>query len=238
MKNYAYYFLLLTITVHFVSAAKLYMPLDMQGNAITNTETPVFETSSPKQVATKEYVDNLSDASSPQFVALTNTLSESGVAGPTGATGAQGPQGVAGPTGATGAQGPQGVAGPTGATGAQGPQGVAGPTGATGAQGPQGVAGPTGATGAQGPQGVAGPTGATGAQGPQGVAGPTGATGAQGPTGPSNLQNAYDGGNVILMNSTAGDLIISNNNSNISFKIRQNDGGIEIYKNGSLEMEF
>ncbi|MBT9830748.1 exosporium glycoprotein BclB-related protein, partial [Clostridium baratii] len=95
-----------------------------------------------------------------------------GIAGPTGATGAQG---LIGPTGATGAQG---LIGPTGATGAQG---LIGPTGATGAQG---LIGPTGATGAQG---LIGPTGATGAQG---LVGPTGATGAQGLIGPTGATGA------------------------------------------------
>jgi len=38
--------------------------------------------------------------------------------GPTGPTGATGPQGLIGPTGPTGATGPQGLIGPTGPTGA------------------------------------------------------------------------------------------------------------------------
>ncbi len=105
-----------------------------------------------------------------------------GPQGPTGATGAPGPQGPIGPTGADGAPGPQGPIGPTGADGATGPQG---PTGATGAPGPQGPIGPTGADGAPGP---AGPTGATGAPGPQGPIGPTGADGAPGPAGPTGAQ--------------------------------------------------
>jgi hypothetical protein len=70
-----------------------------------------------------------------------------GSAGPTGATGPQGPIGL------TGATGPQGPIGLTGATGPQGPIGL---TGATGPQGPiglTGATGPTGATGATGPQG-------------------------------------------------------------------------------------
>lgn len=88
-----------------------------------------------------------------------------GPAGPTGATGGQGPAGPAGATGPTGAQGP---AGPKGDAG---PAGPVGPAGATGAQGPAGPAGPTGATG---PQGPAGPIGATGATGPQGAPGVSG----------------------------------------------------------------
>ena len=68
---------------------------------------------------------------------------------------------IAGPAGATGAQGPQGNAG---ATGAQGPQGSQGPVGATGPAGAQGAIGAQGATGSQGP------AGATGAQGPAGPA--------------------------------------------------------------------
>ncbi|MFN8300235.1 MAG: hypothetical protein U0T75_14120 [Chitinophagales bacterium] len=109
--------------------------------------------------------------------------SAAGPQGPTGNTGAQGPQGLQGPTGDTGAQGPQGVQGVTGAQGDTGPQGLQGPTGDTGAQGPQGIQGVTGATGAQGPQGVQGVTGAQGDTGPQGLQGPTGDTGAQGPQG-------------------------------------------------------
>jgi hypothetical protein len=54
--------------------------------------------------------------------------------GPTGATGATGPQG---PAGAVGATGPQGA---TGATGAQGPQGLVGPQGPVGPQGATGQA--------------------------------------------------------------------------------------------------
>ena len=74
------------------------------------------------------------------------------------------------------------IVGPTGATGATGPQGIQGATGATGATGPQGIQGETGATGATGPQGIQGETGATGATGPQGIQGETGATGADGIT--------------------------------------------------------
>ena len=63
------------------------------------------------------------------------------------------PFGVAGPAGATGAQGP---AGPAGAQGPQGPQGPQGLKGDTGAQGPQGLKGDTGAQGPQGPKGDTG----------------------------------------------------------------------------------
>ena len=129
-----------------------------------------------------------------------------GLAGPTGPTGAQGNQGPTGPTGAQGVDGPtgptgaQGIQGPTGAQGIQGPtgptgaQGIDGPTGPTGAQGVQGPTGPTGAQGVQGPtgptgaQGIDGPTGPTGAQGVQGPTGPTGAQGIDGPTGPTGAQ--------------------------------------------------
>jgi hypothetical protein len=55
--------------------------------------------------------------------------------GPTGATGATGPQG---PTGETGATGPQGPTGETGATGPQGPTGETGATGDTGSTGATG----------------------------------------------------------------------------------------------------
>lgn len=48
------------------------------------------------------------------------------------------------------------VAGPTGATGSQGPKGDTGAAGATGPQGPQGPKGDAGATGATGPQGAQG----------------------------------------------------------------------------------
>ncbi len=71
----------------------------------------------------------------------------------------------------------EGMAGPTGADGAQGPagpDGAQGPTGPAGADGAQGPAGPAGADGAQGPTG---PAGADGAQGPTGPMGPTGPAG-------------------------------------------------------------
>jgi hypothetical protein len=88
--------------------------------------------------------------------------------GPSGLTGAAGPQG---PKGDTGASGPQGAKGDTGASGPQGAKGD------TGASGPQGAKGDTGATGPQGPQGD------TGATGPQGTPGQQGATGASGASG-------------------------------------------------------
>jgi hypothetical protein len=59
-------------------------------------------------------------------------VAQIGAAGPTGATGSQGPTGNTGPTG------PQGPIGNTGPTGAQGPPGTAGTTGPTGATGVRG----------------------------------------------------------------------------------------------------
>jgi hypothetical protein len=135
-----------------------------------------------------------------------------GVAGPTGATGAD--SFVTGPTGSHGPTGPQ-VTGPTGVQGATGPQ-VTGATGATG-----GIAfaatGPTapglttaGAVwldtdtgryfvryddvffevGVQGERGPTGPTG-IGQAGETGATGPTGSGGATGPTGAaSSYQSA------------------------------------------------
>ena len=122
------------------------------------------------------------------------------LSGPTGATGATGPQGFTGETGPTGPQGLTGATGPTGpqgftgATGPTGPQGLTGPTGPTGPQGFTGATGPTGPTGPQGFTGATGPTGSqgiqglTGATGPTGSQGFTGATGATGPTGPQGIQ--------------------------------------------------
>jgi hypothetical protein len=70
--------------------------------------------------------------------------------GPTGATGATGPEG--GPTGPTGATGPTGPSGgPTGPAGATGPTGPAGTTGTPGPTGPQGETGPTGPAAVSGP---------------------------------------------------------------------------------------
>jgi collagen type VII alpha len=140
-----------------------------------------------------------------------------GVAGPTGATGAD--SFVTGPQGATGATGP-GITGPTGVQGSTGPM-ATGPTGATGgiafaATGPTAPAGTVdGAVwldtasgkyfvaydqvfveiGVQGERGATGPTGSQGVTGPvSDVLGPTGATGvlafsATGPTAP-NQTNA------------------------------------------------
>jgi hypothetical protein len=69
-----------------------------------------------------------------------------GVAGLSGATGAQGPIGA---TGSTGAQGPAGATGPagSGATGAQGPAGAIGARGETGTVGSVGARGETGTVG-------------------------------------------------------------------------------------------
>ena len=119
-----------------------------------------------------------------------------GLTGPTGPQGAQGATGGTGPTGPQGAQGAQGSAGPTGPTGPQGAQGATGATGPQGAQGAQGATGPTGAQGPTGATGPTGPQGAQGAQGPAGGTGPTGPQGAQGaqgsagPTGPQGAQGA------------------------------------------------
>lgn len=128
----------------------------------------------------------------------------SGIAGPTGPTGAAST--VAGPTGPLGAGvaivgSVSGVADlPTGYTGAVGDSyivqdggslyawdgsqfndvgNIVGPTGNTG---PQGNTGPTGAAST-----VTGPSGAVGATGPTGVGatGPSGSDGATGPTGPA-----------------------------------------------------
>lgn len=108
-----------------------------------------------------------------------------GVTGPQGPAGIQGPPGPQGPTGLQGAAGPQG---PAGAAGPAGPQGDPGPAGADGPPGPQGPAGADGATGPQGPAGTtgpAGPEGPAGDAGPQGDPGPPGADGATGPQGPA-----------------------------------------------------
>ena len=72
------------------------------------------------------YTFNYSDGSS---------FTTANLIGPTGATGAQGPQGLIGATG------PQGSQGLTGANGTQGPQGSTGPAGPQGIQGAQGPAG-------------------------------------------------------------------------------------------------
>jgi hypothetical protein len=119
------------------------------------------------------------------------------VVGPTGATGAIGPQGAngatgaAGTAGATGAAGSTGAAGPIGPTGAAGAAGPAGPTGANGATGSIGPQGPIGNTGGQGATGPTGPTGATGSTGP---AGPAGAAGSTGGTGPAGATGPFAGG--------------------------------------------
>lgn len=66
-------------------------------------------------------------------------------------------------TGVEGPQGPQGIQGPAGA---DGPQGIQGPAGEQGIQGPAGPAGDEGPQGPQGPQGI---QGEVGPQGPAGV---------------------------------------------------------------------
>lgn len=75
-------------------------------------------------------------------------VADRGATGPTGSTGATGPQGA---TGATGATGPRGATGATGATGPRGPQGLVGATGPQGPQGQQGIEGQRGPLGPQGP---------------------------------------------------------------------------------------
>ena len=96
-------------------------------------------------------------------VGNTITIASSGggatSSGPTGNTGATGPQGIQGTTGNTGGTGPQGIQGTTGNTGGTGPQGIQGVTGNTGGTGPQGIQGTTGNTGGTGPQGNTGPVG-------------------------------------------------------------------------------
>lgn len=109
--------------------------------------------------------------------------------GPTGDTGATGPQGIQGPVGATGPRGdkgdtgdigPQGIQGIKGDTGSQGPPGVKGDTGQ---QGIQGEVGPQGIPGIQGIQGIQGISGETGPQGQKGDTGETGPIGPKGDTG-------------------------------------------------------
>jgi hypothetical protein len=99
------------------------------------------------------------------------------VGDPTGLQGPQGPQGLQGPIGLTGPQGEQGIQGPIGLTGPTGADGAIGPAGPQGSAGPQG---PQGEQGLQGPVGPAGPAGADGADGATGPAGPQGPAGIQG----------------------------------------------------------
>ena len=103
--------------------------------------------------------------------------------GPTGETGAVGPQGPTGEIGSVGPQGPTGETGPQGESGPQGPTGSQGLPGDTGPTGPQGIQGLIGPTGEQGETGAIGPTGPQGIQGEQGPTGETGSVGPQGPTG-------------------------------------------------------
>jgi len=175
---------------------KLYKPLDTDGNAITNAETPVFETSLPNQVATKQYVDNLLDSNSSQFITLTNVLIAKGVAGPTGSTGENGI------TGPTGLEGNDGAVGPTGEIGSQGPQGI------TGSQGLQGIVGQTGPTGSTGPQGEKGPQGSQGIPGNNGADGATGSEGSQGntgATGATGAAGAFQSGVTRILNIESSD---------------------------------
>ena len=93
-------------------------------------------------------------------------------------------------TGITGPTGPQGIQGPTGPTGPQGLTGATGPTGPQGIQGPIGLTGATGPTGPIGPQGEIGPTG---------PAGTTASFGAYFNTGAQTLNNQsfpLNGGNA------------------------------------------
>lgn len=134
----------------------------------------------------------------------------SGIQGPIGLTGPQGPQGIQGPIGPVGSQGPKGDKGDTGPIGPQGPQGVKGDTGATGPVGPQGPKGDTGDTGPQGPIGLTGPTGPQGPKGDTGDVGPQGPQGIQGdvgPQGPQGIQGIQGDpgvdGNTVLSGSGA-----------------------------------
>ncbi|MDE3167811.1 MAG: collagen-like protein [Acidobacteriota bacterium] len=132
-----------------------------------------------------------------------------GLQGPAGATGPQGLPGLTGPigpSGPTGAQGPTGAMGVTGPQGATGPTGPVGPTGASGVQGAVGLAGPLGATGPTGPVGIQGPQGPSGAQGLAGAAGPAGPTGSQGPTGAAGAPYS----NLFSVSPSAGSYTIAN----------------------------
>jgi hypothetical protein len=82
-------------------------------------------------------IDPATDACRPSEVPISwNQVGPPGASGLAGATGARGADGASGPAGATGAKGADGTSGPAGATGASGP---AGPTGATGPAGSGGV---------------------------------------------------------------------------------------------------
>ena len=125
---------------------------------------------------------------------------DQGFQGPTGFQGFQGNQGFQGPTGfqgfqgdqgfqgTQGPQGYQGAAGPKGEVGAIGYQGFQGPQGEMGNIGDQGPQGPQGPQGLQGDQGFQGPTGFQGFQGNQGLTGPQGLQGNQGIQGPTGFQ--------------------------------------------------
>lgn len=133
------------------------------------------------------YYDTSSKAVS-YSIAQAGLIGPTGPVGPTGVRGLTGPQGIQGSTGPTGPQGIQGFTGPTGIQGIQGNTGPTGPQGIqghTGSTGPQGIQGNTGPTGTQGIQGFTGPTGT---QGLQGNTGPTGIQGIQGSTGPTGIQ--------------------------------------------------
>jgi hypothetical protein len=69
--------------------------------------------------------------------------SKAALAGPKGATGAEGPKGDTGATGETGPKGAMGATGETGTKGDMGPRGETGATGDTGPKGDRGEPGPT-----------------------------------------------------------------------------------------------
>jgi len=117
-------------------------------------------------------------------------LGATGIRGPTGFQGEQGPTGAQGPTGFQGEQGPTGAQGPTGFQGEQGITGPIGEQGITGLQGPTGLQGEQGPTGFQGAQGITGLQGPTGLQGEQGITGPIGEQGITGLQGMTGVQGA------------------------------------------------
>jgi hypothetical protein len=114
------------------------------------------------------------------------------VIGPTGVTGATGPQGITGDQGATG---------PVGITGARGDTGERGIRGATGSIGATGATGLTGMIGSIGMTGTTGGTGLTGNDGPQG---PIGNTGANAPAN-DNYLFVYLGATAELKNCQSDD---------------------------------
>lgn len=81
------------------------------------------------------------------------------------------PTGLMGPPGEAGAEGPEGPEGQAGAPGPEGPMGPQGEPGIQGPIGPQGMPGEPGAPGAPGAEGPVGPPGDIGPEGPPGVVG-------------------------------------------------------------------